>query len=152
MPSGCALILTSSISTTTSSSDCSGDACPHNGRQQTIRLPLGPSQAQCVPLSSEARQFFLTGEPEFADRYFPWLVNVMSPAYWVYLVMAVTAIFNVLKGLSRFWLWRIDAAREKLEAEIRRVAGDVVSHGPTRNFSTNELLLTRKRAPRLEIS
>ncbi len=77
--------------------------------------PGSTSSATTLPLASEARQFFLTGEPEFADRYFPWLVNVMSPAYWVYLVMAVTAIFNALKGLSRFWLWRIDAAREELE-------------------------------------
>ena len=68
----------------------------------------------------------------------------MSPAYWVYLVMAVTAIFNGLKGLSRFWLWRVDAAREKIEAEVRQVAGDVVSHGPTRHFSTNELLIDQK--------
>ena len=103
--------------------------------------PGSTSSATKLPLSSEARQFFLTGEPEFADRYFPWLVNIMSPAYWLYLVMAVTAIFNALKALSRFWLWRIDAAREKLEAEIRRVAGDVVSHGSTRNFLTNDLLV-----------
>ena len=114
--------------------------------------PSSTSSATKLPLSSEARQFFLTGEPEFADRYFPWLVNVMSPAYWVYLVMAVTAIFNALKGLSRFWLWRIDAAREKLETEIRGVAGDVVSHGPPRNFSTNELLVDQKaRAAAQEI-
>jgi hypothetical protein len=58
--------------------------------------------------------------------------------------MVVTAIFNALKGLSRFWLWRIDAAREKLEAEIRQVAGDVVSHGPTPNFLTNEPLADRE--------
>ena len=103
--------------------------------------PGSTSSATKLPLSSEARQFFLTGEPEFADRYFPWLVNIMSPAYWLYLVTAVIAIFNALKGLSRFWLWRIDAAREDLEAEIRGVAGDVVSHGPTRNFLTNELLV-----------
>ena len=62
--------------------------------------PSSTGSATNVSLSSEARQFFLTGEPEFADRYFPWLVNVMSPAYWVYLVMAVTAIFNGLKGLT----------------------------------------------------
>lgn len=106
--------------------------------------PGSTSSATKLPLSVEARQFFLTGEPEFADRYFPWLVNIMSPAYWIYLVMAVTAIFNALKGLSRFRLWRIDAAREKLEAEIRRVAGDVVSHGPAHDFSTNDLLVDRK--------
>jgi TRAP-type uncharacterized transport system substrate-binding protein len=106
--------------------------------------PGSTSSATKLPLASEARQFFLTGEPEFADRYFPWLVNIMSPAYWLYLVMAVTAIFNALKGFSRFQLWRIDATREKLEAEIRRLAGDVVRHGPTSNFSTKQLLVDRK--------
>ena len=55
----------------------------------------------------------------------------------------MTALFNGLKALSRFRLSRIDAAREKLEVEIRDVAGDVVSHGPTRDFSTNELLVDR---------
>lgn len=92
--------------------------------------PTSTSSATAVPLSSEARQFFLTGEPEFVDRYFPWLVNLMSPAYWIYLVMAVTALFNLLKGISRFRLWRLDSAREKLEAEARLVAGEAVSHAP----------------------
>src|SRR5262249_6084325 len=106
--------------------------------------PSSTSSATRLPLATEARQFFLTGEPEFADRYFPWLVNIMSPAYWIYLVMAVTAIFNGLKGLSRFWLWRIDHAREKTEAEVRQVAGCVVSHGATPNFSTTQRLAEPK--------
>jgi TRAP-type uncharacterized transport system substrate-binding protein len=100
--------------------------------------PSSTSPTTKLPLSSEARQFFLTGEPEFADRYFPWLVNIMSPAYWMYLVMAVTVIFNGLRGLSHFWLWRIDAAREKIDAEVREVLGDIVSHGPASHFSANE--------------
>ena len=106
--------------------------------------PGSTSSATKLSLAPEARQFFLTGEPDFADRYFPWLVNVMSPAYWVYLVMAVTALFNGLRGLSRYWLWRIDDAREKIEAEVRQIAGDVVSHGPALYFSTHELLVDPK--------
>ena len=101
--------------------------------------PSSTSSATVAPLSPEARQFFLTGEPEFADRYFPWLVNIMSPAYWIYFAMAATALFNGLKGLSRFRLWRIDAAREELEAEVRQIAGDVVSYAPTPDLSTREL-------------
>ena len=69
---------------------------------------------------SLALQFFRTGQPEFADRYFPWLVNLMSPVYWVYLVMAVTILFNVLKALSRFRLWRIDSTRESSRLPSRR--------------------------------
>jgi hypothetical protein len=78
------------------------------------------SAATKLPLATSAHQFFLTGEPELADRYFPWLVNLMSPAYWIHLAMAVTVIFNMMKTYSnmmktysRFRLWRIDAAREK---------------------------------------
>jgi TRAP-type uncharacterized transport system substrate-binding protein len=81
--------------------------------------PNSTSSATRLPLAAEARQFFLTGEPEMADRYFPWLVNLMSPAYWVYMAMAVTLLFNGLNVYSRFRLWRIDVAREKLEAEIK---------------------------------
>src|SRR6516164_8983935 len=43
--------------------------------------PSSTSSATVLPLAPEARQFFLTGAPEIADRYFPWLVNLMSPAY-----------------------------------------------------------------------
>jgi len=81
--------------------------------------PDSTSPATNVALAAEARQFFLSGEPEFADRYFPWLGNLMSPAYWVYLFMAVTILFNAMKAYSRFRLWRIDAAREKLETSLK---------------------------------
>lgn len=85
--------------------------------------PASTSFAEQVPLANEARQFFSTGGPEFADKYFPWAVNLMSPAYWVYFLMAATALFNGLRGLSRFRLWRIDAAREKIVSEIRNDLG-----------------------------
>src|SRR5262245_37846478 len=56
--------------------------------------PSSTSSATALKLAPSAHQFFLTGEPEIADRYFPWLVNLMSPAYWVYLFMAGTVRFN----------------------------------------------------------
>jgi len=49
--------------------------------------PGATAAATVAPLAPEAVQFFRTGQPEVADRYFPWLVNLMSPVYWVYLVM-----------------------------------------------------------------
>src|SRR5262245_61649056 len=58
--------------------------------------PSSTGSATVVPLAPEAQQFFLNGEPNIADRYFPWLVNLLSPAYWVYLVMAVTIPFNAI--------------------------------------------------------
>jgi hypothetical protein len=70
--------------------------------------------ATASPLAVEARQYFIKGEPELVDLYFPWLVDLMSPAYWVYLVMAVTILFNALKAISRFRLRR--RTREAREA------------------------------------
>ncbi len=84
--------------------------------------PAAKSQDQ-APLADEAREFFTNGEPGFADRYFPRLVNLMSPAYWIYLAMALTVVFNALNGYSRFRLWRIDASRELLESRLKALSG-----------------------------
>jgi len=90
------------------------------------------STSSAIALAPEAHQFFLTGEPELADRYFPWLVNLMSPAYWVYLVMAVTVLFNGMRAFSRFRLWRIDAAREKLETSLKNLVDPELTHAQIR--------------------
>jgi hypothetical protein len=42
--------------------------------------PSSTSSATTLTLAPSAHHFFLTGEPEIADRYFPWLVNLLSPA------------------------------------------------------------------------
>jgi TRAP-type uncharacterized transport system substrate-binding protein len=85
--------------------------------------PRSTGSSSALPLAPSARQFFIAGEPEIADKYFPWLVNIMSPAYWVYLLMAVTLLFNAMRGFSRFHLWRIDSAREKLEGQVGQLIG-----------------------------
>ncbi len=84
--------------------------------------PAAKSQDQ-APLADEAREFFTNGGPALADRYFPWLVNLMSPAYWIYLAMAVTILFNASNAYSRFRLWRIDANRELLESRLKTLTG-----------------------------
>lgn len=94
--------------------------------------PRTTGSTTALPLAPEARQFFVSGEPELADRYFPWLVNIMSPAYWVYLVMAVTLLFNAMNGYSRFRLWRIDATREKLEKSLEQLTGPGLTHAQMR--------------------
>jgi len=96
--------------------------------------PSSTSSATALRLAPSAHQFFLTGEPEIADRYFPWLVNLMSPAYWVYLFMAVTVLFNGMKAFSRFRLWRIDAAREKLETALKALIDPKLTHAQIREL------------------
>jgi len=94
--------------------------------------PGATSPSTVAPLAAAARQFFRTGEPSLADQYFPWLVNLLSPAYWIYLVMAVTVLFNGMAAFSRFRLWRLDAAREKLEAALKEFAGAGLTHAQIR--------------------
>jgi TRAP-type uncharacterized transport system substrate-binding protein len=102
--------------------------------------PKYTNSVTTLPLAPEARQFFLKGEPEIADMYFPWLVNLMSPVYWVYLVMAATVLFNALRGLSRFRLWRIDAARERLAGQLKEIVGPGLTHGQMRAFPNGQVL------------
>ncbi len=64
-----------------------------------VNPPPSAKSQDSAPLADEAREFFASGEPEIADKYFPWLVNLMSPAYWIYLVMGITVLFNAIGRL-----------------------------------------------------
>jgi TRAP-type uncharacterized transport system substrate-binding protein len=110
-----------------------------------VNPPGSTSPTTKLPLAAEAHQFFLTGEPELADRYFPWLVNLMSPAYWVYLAMAVTIIFNGMKAYSRFRLWRIDAAREKIEIALKELVDPRLTHTQIRAVSGERVMAAPER-------
>ena len=87
-----------------------------------VNPPPSAKSQDSAPLADEAREFFASGEPEIADKYFPWLVNFMSPAYWIYLVMAVTVLLNGSDAYSRFRLWRIDVNRALLESRLKALA------------------------------
>ncbi len=87
-----------------------------------VNPPPSAKSQDSAPLADEAREFFASGEPELADKYFPWLVNLMSPAYWIYLAMAATVLLNAMGGYSRFRLWRIDANRGMLESRLMALA------------------------------
>jgi TRAP-type uncharacterized transport system substrate-binding protein len=107
--------------------------------------PSATSSATALPLAHEAQQFFLNGEPNIADRYFPWLVNLLSPAYWVYLVMAVTILFNAMTLFSRFCLWRIDAAREKLESALKELFNPRLTHAQMRAAPADHVMAAPER-------
>jgi TRAP-type uncharacterized transport system substrate-binding protein len=102
--------------------------------------PGSTSSATVAPLTRESQQFFTSGEPNIADRYFPWLVNLLSPAYWVYLVMAVTILFNAMTLFSRFCLWRIDAAREKLETALKELVNPRLTHAQMRAVPADHVM------------
>ena len=102
--------------------------------------PKHAYSATALPLAPAASQFFIKGEPELADVYFPWAVNLLSPAYWVYLVMAVTILASALRAISRFELWRIDAARDRLERRLRELTDSKLTHAQIRAFPDRDLL------------
>jgi TRAP transporter TAXI family solute receptor len=87
-----------------------------------VNPPPSAKSQDTAPLADEAREFFASGQPELADKYFPWLVNLMSPAYWIYLAMGATVLLNATGVYSRFRLWRIDANRALLETRLKALA------------------------------
>jgi TRAP-type uncharacterized transport system substrate-binding protein len=76
-----------------------------------------------LPLASAAKGFLEHEGPELADEYAPWAVDVMPPANWAYVVMAVSILFNAMSAGHRFRLWRIDDARVRLENELSKQFG-----------------------------
>jgi TRAP-type uncharacterized transport system substrate-binding protein len=76
-----------------------------------------------LELAGASKRFFERGGPELADEFVPWLVDLMPPANWAYIIMAVSVLFNAMGLGHRFRLWRIDDARVKLERELSGLFG-----------------------------
>jgi TRAP-type uncharacterized transport system substrate-binding protein len=94
-----------------------------------IRHNKETPNATGLELAPAAKSFFQDEGPEIADEYVPWLVDVMPPANWAYIVMGVSLLFNAMGVGHRFRLWRIDDARVKLENEISRIFGETTTLG-----------------------
>lgn len=88
-----------------------------------VRHNKDTPNATGLELASTSRSFFEHGGPELADEYVPWLVDVMPPANWAYIIMGVSILFNAMNAAHRFRLWRIDDARVKLEVELSKIFG-----------------------------
>jgi TRAP-type uncharacterized transport system substrate-binding protein len=82
-----------------------------------------------LDFSVTAKGFFDHGGPELADEYVPWLVDLMAPQNWAYIVAGVSILFNAMGAGHRFRLWRIDDARVKIEHELGTLFGESVTLG-----------------------
>ncbi len=107
--------------------------------------PPSAKSQDSAPLADEAREFFAIGEPAIPDRYFPRLVNLMSPAYWIYLAMAATVLFNAMEVYSRFRLWRIDANREALEGRLKALVEPALTREQIKAVPDDARLATPER-------
>ena len=103
-----------------------------------------------LELAPAARDFFEHGGPELAEKYVPWLVDVMPPANWAYFVMGASLLFNAMGLGHRFRLWRIDVARVKLEAEIASLFGPTTTLGDIARAQPREETLPVQRRAEVE--
>jgi hypothetical protein len=88
-----------------------------------VRHNKDTPNATGLELASVSHGFFEHGGPELADEFLPWLVDLMPPANWAYVIMGISILFNTMGAAHRFRLWRIDDARVKLETELSRLFG-----------------------------
>ncbi|HSO34550.1 MAG TPA: hypothetical protein VLT33_18580, partial [Labilithrix sp.] len=100
--------------------------------------------------SVTARGFYEHGGPELADEFVPWLVDVMPPANWAYVVMGVSILFNAMGAGHRFRLWRIDDARVKIEGELAHLFGHGVTLGDISRTAPEGKLRGPAVRPRVE--
>jgi hypothetical protein len=90
------------------------------------------------PLAAAARAYFEKGGPELADEHVPWLVDIMPPANWVYVVMSLSLLFNLMGLGHRFRLWRIDAGRVRIDHAIRGHLGARLTPEEIQNMDPEE--------------
>jgi hypothetical protein len=55
-------------------------------------------------------------------------------------ILAATILFNVLKGFSRFRLWRIDSTREKLETALKELVDPELTHAQLRAVPAEKVM------------
>jgi TRAP-type uncharacterized transport system substrate-binding protein len=104
-----------------------------------------------LELAPAARDFFEHGGPELAEKYVPWLVDVMPPANWAYFVMGASLLFNAMGLGHRFRLWRLDVARVKLESEIARLFGTTATLGDIARAQPGDAAFPQQRRAEVEI-
>jgi TRAP-type uncharacterized transport system substrate-binding protein len=68
-----------------------------------------------------ARSYFDNQGPDVVGEYVPWVIDIMPTARWVQLVFAFSLLFGAQAGWHRFRLWRLDARRVRIEAEVTRL-------------------------------
>ena len=80
-------------------------------------------KSDSFPTSSTTERFVQNDGPGVVERHVPWLVDIMAPENWLYVVTTVSLIFNLMTFWHRFRLWRIDANRDRNDEVIRKLLG-----------------------------
>jgi hypothetical protein len=91
-----------------------------------------------LPISTTAKSFFDNQGPELAEQHLPWLVDLMPPSNWVYVVMSISVLFNIMGFGHRFRLWRIDAGRVAIDQQVRDTLGKPLTPEEVHDLSPQE--------------
>jgi hypothetical protein len=84
------------------------------------------------------------------ERHVPWLVDIMPPSNWVYVVMSISLLFNAMGFGHRFRLWRLDADRVKVEDRIFRLFGEKLTADEIHDLAPAEEHQTRETLEALD--
>ena len=76
-----------------------------------------------LPLASAARSYYEEDGPDLVGEHVPWIIDIMPTARWLQLFFAVSLLFGAMAALHRFRLWRLDAARVRIEDDVSRLFG-----------------------------
>lgn len=88
-----------------------------------LRFNKSTPNTSGLDLANATKSYLENEGPDPFDEYAPWLVDIMPPGKWVYLITALSILFNIMGFGNRFQLWRIDASRVKIDSELAAVFG-----------------------------
>jgi hypothetical protein len=80
-----------------------------------------------LPVAVASRRFFENGGPDLATQYMPWAVDIMPLSNWIYVITAVSLLFNATGVWNRYCLWQIDASRVRAEERLFALFGSTIT-------------------------
>jgi len=86
-----------------------------------VRVNRERSNLTGLEYASAARSYFDDQGPDPVGAHVPWFIDIMPMARWVQLIFAVSLLFGAQAVWHRFRLWRLDARRVRIEAEVSRL-------------------------------
>ena len=86
-----------------------------------VTVNRGRANLTGLEYASAARSYFDAQGADPVGEYLPWVIDIMPTARWVQLVFALSVLFGAQAVWHRFRLWRLDAARVRIEGEVSRL-------------------------------
>ena len=90
--------------------------------------------------ATAARSYYDGGGPDLVGLYAPWVIDIMPTASWVQLALGISLLLNAMGAWNRFRLWRVDAARVRLEEELLGLLAPTTTIGEIAQATPNPAL------------